>query len=74
MLVWLMLMHSSEAVPTGCQLRLHGGVGRAALIPTVEKSRVTRSEAVGRVRVSRRPRVEYGAQKRGEAGACLPAG
>ena len=40
-------MHSSEAVPTGCQLRLHGGVGRAALIPTVEKSRVTRSEAVG---------------------------
>ena len=44
-------MHSSEAVPTGCQLRLHGSVGRAALIPTVEKSRVTRSEAVGWVRV-----------------------
>ena len=32
--VCLFLMHPSEAVPTGCQSRLHGGVGLAVLIST----------------------------------------
>ena len=49
MLVRLLLMHSSEAVPTGCQLRLHGGVGLAVLIPTGERPWSARAEEVDRV-------------------------
>ena len=47
--MWLMLMHSSEAVPTGCQLRLHGGVGLVVLIPTGERPWSARAEEVDRV-------------------------
>ena len=46
--MWL-LMHSSEAVPTGCQLRLHGGVGLAVLISTGERPWSARAEEVDRV-------------------------
>ena len=42
-------MHSSEAVPTGCQSRLHGGVGLAVLIPTGERLWSARAEEVDRV-------------------------
>ena len=50
----MFLMHPSEAVSTGCQLRLHGGVGLAVLISTGERLRSTRAEAGGRGRRERR--------------------
>ena len=40
-------MHPSEAVPTGCQSRLHGGVGLAVLTSTGERLRSTRAEVGG---------------------------
>ena len=40
-------MHPSEAVSTGCQLRLHGGVDLAVLISTGERLRSTRAETGG---------------------------
>ena len=40
-------MHPSEAVWTGCQLRLHGGVDLAVLISTGERLRSTRAETGG---------------------------
>ena len=52
--VCLFSMHPSEAVSTGCQLRLHGGVGLAVLISTGERLRSTRAEAGGRGRRERR--------------------
>ena len=50
-------MHPSEAVSTGCQLRLHGGVGLAVLISTGERLRSTRAEA--------------GQAEAGENGGCV---
>ena len=43
-IVCLFFMHPSEAVSTGCQSRLHGGVGLAVLISTGERLRSTRAE------------------------------
>ena len=40
-------MHPSGAVPTGCQSRLHGGVGLAVLISTGGRLRSTRAEVGG---------------------------
>ena len=45
--VCLFSMHPSEAVSTGCQSRLHGGVGLAVLISTGERLRSTRAEVGG---------------------------
>ena len=42
--VCLFSMHPSEVVSTGCQSRLHGGVGLAVLISTGERLRSTRAE------------------------------
>ena len=43
----MFLMHLSEAVSTGCQSRLYGGVGLAVLISTGERLRSTRGEVGG---------------------------
>ena len=69
-------MHPSEAVSTGCQLRLHGGVGLAVLMSKKKRNTEQMSQG-GRPRpeiTADVSQVHQGVPKRGGAGATLPAG